>query len=304
MLKFFRRTALQTAYRFSKRRYLQLLLLIEDRRFPNLRNPRTFNEKLNAHKLATVGNPLMVQLADKIEVKAFVAERIGEQHLIPTLWHGENLPPRNERNWPRPYVIKSSHGSNHTIFVRNDEPDWDQIEATTAKWLKQEFGRWAYEWVYLEMTPRLLIEPFIGDGSQVPTDYKFFCFDGQPRIIQVDVGRYDGHRRSFHDLDWGHANIQSRKQQATELPPKPEKLDEMIRIAKDLSRDFPFVRVDLYEVDGQVLFGEMTFFPQGGMHKFSTPAAQKMFSDFWDYRPAAASRRASLPLATTREAVR
>ncbi len=285
MLKAVRRGALKIAYRVSKRRYLELLLLLEDRRIPSLKNPRTFNEKLNAYKLATVGDPLMVQLADKIEVKSFVADRIGAEHLIPTLWCGDTLPPREDRNWPRPYVIKSSHGSGHTIFVRDEDPDWDEIEATTDAWLRQKFGRYAYEWPYLEMEPRLLIEPFTSDGDEAPADYKFFCFDGEPKIIQIDVDRYIDHRRGFYDLDWQPVDLGIDKPRPAKPVKAPRHLSEMIRIAKELAKGIPFVRVDLYEVRDRILFGEMTFFPDGGMNKFNPRAAQSVFSDFWDYRP-------------------
>lgn len=284
MLRAMRRAALKIAYRLSKRRYLELLLLLDDRRIPSLKNPRTFNEKLNAYKLATVGNPLMVQLADKIEVKSFVADRIGKEHLIPTLWYGETLPARETRDWPKPYVIKSSHGSGHTIFVRDAEPDWDGIEATTSAWLQQKFGRYAYEWPYLEMKPRLLIEPFTSEGDEAPADYKFFCFDGEPKIVQIDVDRHTDHRRGFYDLNWRPIDLEIGKPGPTNPVERPRHLSEMIRIAGELSRDIPFVRVDLYEVADRILFGEMTFFPDGGMNKFKPRSAQSVFSDLWDYR--------------------
>ena len=281
-----RKLYVRLLFHLSKRRYLAM----RSRRLPrgpfDLTNPAGFNEKLNAYKLDSWPNTLMPRLADKVAVKDFVSERIGREHVIPTYWHGTVLPPRTARDWPAPFVVKSRHGWAQTICVHM-EPDWPRIERETATWLRKKHGRFGYEWPYLHIPPGIFVEQYVGKGSVLPYDYKFFCFDGSARMIQVDVARGQDPHRAFVDLHWRALPFTFGKPPRGDPPPRPDTLGEMIRIAEELAKDIPFVRVDLYNVGGQILFGEMTFFPNAGFGRFHPPEAEAAVSDYWNYDRAA-----------------
>jgi hypothetical protein len=236
-------------------------------RWPNLKAPRTFNEKIQHRKL-TDRDPRLPRLADKIEVKRFVAARLGEDWVTPTLWSGERLPPSGQCDWPLPFVLKSSHGSGQMIMARTAaDLDWPAIERQAHRWISAPYAGWAREWAYEAIPPRLLVESFIG-GDQPPDDYKLFVFDGHVAYIQVDTGRFTGHRRAFFDPAWVKQPFTLEYPLETADIPRPASLDRMIAGAEALGQGFSFVRVDLYDLDGAPRFGEMTFYPESGGGRF------------------------------------
>lgn len=245
------------------------------RRFPDLRNPRTFNEKMQVLKLA---EPDLSAYVDKVLAKRFVADRVGAAHIIPTLYSGEALPPCEERVWPLPFVIKTNHSSGGNIFVR-DTPDWGVIEAHLAKLLAYDFGVLAGETYYLKIKRQVLVEPLIGSG-ELPVDYKIFTFGGVPEFIQVDTEREHNHKRGMFDTNWLPLDVRLK------YPPcgpvtKPSQLTRMLEIAAKIGSDFNFVRVDLYEVDGEIYFGEMGFTPEGGLAPFDPPHFDEYLGYKW-----------------------
>lgn len=237
------------------------------RRFPDLKNPKTFSEKIQVRKL---NGSEFAHLIDKVAVKNFVRDRAGDRYVIPTLFSGSHLPPRSERNWPIPFVIKTNNGSGSNIFVRGN-PDWDAIERKLKAFQDFDFATQGGELFYRAIAPQVLVEPLIGDGKTLPLDYKFFMFNGELEYIQVDTDREIGHKRAIFDVAWNRLPI------TLCFPPhpgeieKPETLSEMIGVAQKLSKGINFVRVDLYNINGQIYFGEMTFTPGSGIEKF-TPA--------------------------------
>jgi hypothetical protein len=142
---------------------------------------------------------------DKVAVKEFVAESIGPEHVIPTLYAGPQLPPGAQRNWPLPYVIKTNNGSGGNIFVRQ-EPGWDAIETKVAAFLAHDFSRASGEYFYAQVSPKVLGEPFIAEGHELPIDYKVFTFGGI-HFIQVDTDRENAHKRVFFDAEWNRLPI-------------------------------------------------------------------------------------------------
>jgi len=238
-------------------------------RWPNLRHPQTFNEKIQYRKLHQ-HDQRFAQLADKSLVKEYVARKIGAEWVIPTIWVGDHLPPRNERTWNIPYVIKATHGSSTNLFVRSEaERSWPVIERTTERWLKLVYGTWAREWLYTKILPRILVEPFIATGSTLPLDYKFFVFHGRVEYIQVDTNREHDHRRMLCTREWQPVDVRFGVDRPVTQPNRPSSLSQMIAAAETLGADFDFVRVDFYEVDGRPLFGEMTFYPDSGLGTFT-----------------------------------
>lgn len=239
-------------------------------RYPNLETPTLFSEKLQWIKL-NYQDPLMAQCADKFEVRAYV-EGLGYGNLLNDLLAVyeavkeidlDKLPPR--------FILKSTHGSSWNILcTEKSEINWRAWKAVLRSWLKYNYYWNAREFVYRTSTPRIVCEKYLEDASGGLMDYKFYCFNGNPGFLQVNVGRGSHqHVQNFYDLKW---NIQpfgkDLPPRSTEEIERPGNLDRMIDIAKDLSAPFPFVRVDFYNVDGKIYFGELTFFPNGGKPDF------------------------------------
>lgn len=244
-------------------------------RWPDFREPRRFSELCQTLKLS---RPDLRRFVDKIAVKDFVRKRVGKQYLIPTLYAGPSLP--LVRDWRLPFVIKTSHGSGGNIFVR-DDPDWPRIEQQIAAFLAFDYSLASDETFYSDIPPRVLVEPLMGDGDTLPVDYKFFTFGGVPTVIQVDTDRERHHKRAFFDTDWNRLQIRCLYPDEPGIIERPGKLDEMLRIAAVLGKDFPFVRVDLYEIDGDVFFGELTFCPEAGMARIEPASVDLEWGRLW-----------------------
>lgn len=253
---------------------IRLTYLWRHRRLPALAEPRLFNELVQDRKLRG-RDPRQPGLADKVRVKGFVADRIGSEWVIPTLWHGAALPAYPE--WPRPFVVKSRHGCNQNAFVRTGEEDWEAARRQAASWVRKTYGIWLDEWLYRHIPRGLLVEPFIGSNLELPIDYKMFVFDGRVEFVQVHLGRQRRHRWIVFDRNWRRASSLT-----TDVdPPHPVSLDRMIKAAEELGRGFDFVRIDLYEVQGHPLFGEMTFYPGSGLDPFSPVSLDRVMGEHW-----------------------
>ncbi len=250
-------------------------------RLPALAEPKRFTEKVIRRKLFD-RDPRLPIMADKIAVKIFVAEKIGANSVTPTLWSGARLPPRGERRWPVPYVLKANNGSGANVYVRRaEDADWDGIESRCRDWLAGSHARWAGEWAYAAITPRLLVEPFIGDPSRLPPDYKLFVFGGVVHFIEVDTDREFAHKRTFFDRDWRRQPFSLGYPIDDRPIPRPRSLAAMIAAAERLGAEFSFVRVDLYDIDGATRFGEMTFYPDAGIARFAPDAYDLALGALW-----------------------
>lgn len=248
---------------------------------PDASNPKTFSEKLYRRKL--LGDPRFARLADKVLVKEYVRELIGEQFVIPTLYAGPTL--TLARTWPLPFVIKCNHGSAMNIFVRNeDECDWHSIERKINQWLEIDYSKPFHERFYADIRRQVLVEPFIGDNGKLPIDYKFLVFNGQPKLIQVDLEREGDHRRVIFDQNWKRQSFCYTYPNPTDNRCifKPKSLNTMLEAASKLAQGFDFVRVDFYEVNGKPYFGEMTFTPAGGFETFDPPEADLWVGQMWN----------------------
>src|SRR5262245_55719855 len=156
----------------SPRMAISLSYLVGHGALPRLDNPKTFTEKIQFRKLQERDERLP-RLADKVLVKAYVEEKLGPAWVIPTLWHGPSLPPLAERTWPMPFVIKANNGSATNYFVhREADKDWRKIEPLCERWMAAPNRAPLGEWAYLQVTPQILIEPFVGIGNLLPWDYK------------------------------------------------------------------------------------------------------------------------------------
>lgn len=249
----------------------------------NLKNPKTFNEKLQWLKLYD-RNPKYVMLVDKYEVKKYVTEKIGEKHLIPTLGVWDKFDDIDFDNLPDKFVLKCTHDSG-SVYLCQDKSKVD------LKWLKKIFDEaangnqyhGAREWAYKDVKPRIIAEEYMVDESGVELkDYKFFCFGGEVKYFNVDFERFKDHRANYYDLDFKQLPFGK-----VACPPdfsrkieKPQNFEEMVILAEKLAGDIPFVRVDLYNVNGDIYFGEMTFSPAAGFGKFTIDEWDRKIGDY------------------------
>jgi hypothetical protein len=264
---------------------LRLAVTLEYYKFfkvwPNTRNPISFNEKVLWRKLHE-RLPDMHLYVDKERVKKIVAQKIGEDYIIPTLWAGPNPNDIPFDTLKPPYVIKANHGSRMDHFVTGplSASEKAAIVGKCQRWLTRDHYKIHREWAYKDVERLILIEPFIGDDGVSPQDYRFWCFHGKVKMIQIDTDRRFGVTRAFFDLNWKILPIRMVYPQLKSFP-KPKNLTKMIRLAEELSRDFSFVRVDFYNHGGRILFGELTFYPVGGYARFNPAEANVTVGKLW-----------------------
>jgi hypothetical protein len=252
-------------------------------RRPDLILARRHSERVQRAKLFQ-RDPRLPVLGDKIEAKKQVAARLGAEYVVPTLYAGDSLPPRHERTWPRPCFVKASAGSGWQIRIPDDEPPrWARVERKVDRWLGSTYGVRGGEWHYARMPRRILVEPHLGDPGRWPDDYKLWVFHGRVHYVHWLTARSTpdfGGR--YLDRDWNPAGFRSLKYPTlTTLPPRPRSFDTMLGIAEELGRDFTFVRVDLYEVDGHPYVGELTFTPTAGYHRLDPPETDLLLGGLW-----------------------
>lgn len=263
------------------RAFLKIQYYLKLGRRLDLKHPRLYNEKLQWIKLYD-RDPQYKLFVDKLAVRDYVRERVGEQYLIPEIAHYDRAEDIQWDRLPQRYVLKCTHGSSCNIVQdgTRDETTIARQRARLRDWMAADWFWLSREWPYLGVKPRVLIEQFLhGPGGGVPYDYKILCFGGEPQYIIVDVDRYksggDGHRRNFYDVNWVKQEVFNRHPGYEGLIPRPECLDEMLEVARKLAQGLRHIRIDLYEAEGRVYFGEMTFFHGFGMEVFRPRAFEE-----------------------------
>ena len=250
----------------------------------NLDAPKTYNEKLQWLKLYW-HHPLTITLVDKYSVKDFVAKEIGGQYIIPTLGVWDKVSDIDWDSLPDKFVLKCTHDSGGLIICK-DKASLDKKEARKKlrKCLSRNFYYSCFEWPYKYVKPRIIAEPLISDSkSGELNDYKFFCFDGEVKALFIATERNrEGTevKFDFFDADFNHLPLSQGHPNSTCDINKPYCFDEMKELARKLSRDFPHVRVDFYEIDGKVYFGEMTFFHYAGWVNFNPHEWDNIFGSW------------------------
>jgi hypothetical protein len=243
--------------------------------------PQRFTEKLFKRMIAVNRgeNPEFTPLSDKYAVRAYVASKVGEEYLIKLLWHGEDPNNIPFDTLPTEYVIKSNHACRQVIVVKGDADQTD-IRRRVSGWLKINFYWGNREHQYYHIKPRVLIEEYLkSPDGEWPLDYKFWCFGGHPELIQLANRGGDIHR--FYDTEWNLLDLHYRDRISQSHVPKPMNLDDMMSIASRLSAPFDFVRVDLYNIDGKIYFGELTFTPVGGGLKLRPESWDVKLGEKW-----------------------
>lgn len=262
--------------------YLRLRYLIAFRKPLHLKNPRTFNEKLQWLKLYD-RNPEYTRMVDKFEAKKYVAERIGEEYIVPTLGVWDRFDEIDFDALPDQFVLKCTHDSGGLVICKDKKSlDLDAAREKITACLKENYY-WDYrEWPYKNVKPRIIAEPYLRDDETGELrDYKFYTFGGEVKALLIISGRDtpdaggDYFDAEFHHLDmqWGYKNAKT-------LPAPPKSMEDMIRLAQLLSKSTPELRVDFYEINGKPFFGEMTFFDGGGFEKIVPEKWDRIFGDW------------------------
>jgi len=244
-------------------------------------NAQKFSELLFLKMIEDVrhGNKQFTKLADKFRVREFVVDRVGSEYLVPLIWHGSNPEDIPYGKLPSKYIIKTNHGSGRNILV-DGTCDHDWIKEILKQWLEENYYWKGFEAQYFHIKPLVIIESFLEDDkADELLDYRFFCFGGEPCIIQVDNNAHD--INPFYDLNWGKIDLNYRINFKDVDIPCPPNLDEMLGAARKLSSGIDFVRVDLYNVQGKVYFGEMTFTPVGGRFNFTPESWDNELGQKW-----------------------
>ena len=237
----------------------------------DLENPKTFSEKLQWIKLFD-RRPEYTTLVDKVAVKDWVAARIGAEYVIPTLGIWDRFDDIDFGALPDRFVLKCTHDSGG-LCICKDKITFDRETAKTkiTRSLNRNYFPGGREWPYQAVPRRILAETYLEAENGVLADYKFHCFNGEPKVILVCQDRYEtsGLTEDFFTADWTHLEVgRPDHPHAKTVPARPKNLDKMLEIARMLSIGIPFVRVDLYDLGTQVYFGEMTFFPASGLKRF------------------------------------
>jgi len=263
---------------FSDRTYTIIQFLYKLKKFPNLTDPQTFSEKIQWLKLHQ-RDPLLPRCVDKYLARDYVAEKVSDDILVPLIDVYEDADEVKFDELPESFVLKATHGSGWNIICRSkSDLDFSESRTTMSNWLNRNFFDVGREWAYREIQPRVVCETFLKEADgEPPTDYKFFCFGGEPCFIQADFDRFQGHRRNLYDTDWNLLPCSLEYETDPNPHPAPALLTELLEVARKLSEDFPFVRVDLYANDGKVYFGELTFYPGKGVERFSPESFDREF---------------------------
>lgn len=237
----------------------------------DLKKPTTFNEKIQWLKVNDRNN-LYIKLVDKFEVKEYVASKIGNEYIIPTIGVFEKFEDIDFSKLPNRFVIKCTHDSGGIVICKDkDKLNIEKARKKINKSLKRNYYFSGREWPYKGVKPRIIIEEYMEDKKSYELiDYKVMCFNGSAKIIFTCTDRYsDGLKVTFFDRKWNKLPFERKFPMSNKDINKPINLELMIELSEKLSKEIPFVRMDWYEINGRLYFGEFTFYPGSGFEEFS-----------------------------------
>lgn len=244
--------------------------------------PRTLNEKI-VRKMLLDGRDYLVTTSDKLAVRSHVAAIAGRDVLTELYQTAATPEAIDFRRLPDQFVLKPTHLSGEVaVVVDKAAADLDQLRAQAGAWLEQAYGRFKGEWWYLKIPPKLIVEEFLSDGGESPPDFKLFAMNGGIELIQVDTGRARKHHRELFLPDWTRVDCTLKFSSPPTPTPRPPLLDDMITLAGMLSHGTDFVRVDLYQLPGRIVFGELTHAPGNGAEEFSSKEFHHWLGARWE----------------------
>lgn len=254
---------------------LPLQYKIKMGRWPDLKHPQRWTEKLQSYKMY-YRNPVLNTCVDKYEVRKYIESKGLSNILVPLYGVWDNGEGIDFDILPKSFILKTTDGGGgETVYIVKDKSkeDLDAIRFKLNSWLGRKNIDAGREWAYTGIKKSQIIAEELLINKKNPEagieDFKILCFEGEPKYIIVDKDRYIDHKRNFYTTSWERKSVTTDHEQFEEEYPKPENLDQMLRIAHELSKDFPFVRVDLYNVEGKIYFGELTFYPWTGYVQFT-----------------------------------
>lgn len=256
--------------------------------WPDFVRPRRFTEKLWSRMLHD-RDPRFTLLCDKLRVRDYVKARGGERYLVPLLWSGEDPDRIPFDALPARYVIKTTHGCANNIFIRDGGAvDRAAVRRQLRKWLRFNYGTdflLGIEWGYKHVPPAIIVEEWLGHDGHVPVDYKFYCFAGRVEVLTEHFGRFVKHETRSFDRDYRPHELRYHVGQYQGPCERPADFETMVELAESLARDFDFLRVDLYNIDGRILFGELTPYPGGVSARFLPERSDFALGDKWPFHP-------------------
>ena len=241
-------------------------------------NPQTLCQKLQWLKYH-YNNPLMTQCADKYAVRQFVEDAIGGEYLNDLIGAYDSVNEIDFNALPNQFVLKVNWGSGQNIICSDKSAaNLREYKKQLRSWLKPLSNHYYFslESSYKDIKPKIICEKFL--GSEI-NDYKIMCFNGEPQFLWVDVGRFTQHQRNVYDLNWEQIDASINYPKSPNTIQRPEQLDKMLELARQLASPFPFVRVDFYIHENKILFGELTFFPEAGLMNITPPDWDKTWGD-------------------------
>lgn len=248
---------------------------------PNLVNPKEFMEKTLWLKL-NYYTESYGKYADKNEVRKHVENKVGGKYLNDIFGVYDSVSDINFETLPNQFVLKGTHGSGYNIIVKNKkELNLDKAKKKLNQFLSENYYHKFREKIYKDLKPQILVEKYISEiDSDALIDYKFHCFHGEPKYVFVQKNKSKDIRKSFYDMSWNQILPEHYIEAFYEADfKKPDNFDEMIRVAEKLSEGFIFLRVDLYSIGNKIIFGELTFFSNGGLIRSSIERFNKEFGD-------------------------
>ncbi|MDF2685619.1 MAG: hypothetical protein K0S55_800 [Clostridia bacterium] len=252
---------------------------------PDLSNPKTFNEKINWLKL-NWHDTLAVDCADKFAVRQVVKERYGESILNTLYGVYENPNEIDFDKLPEQFILKVNNGcGNHIICKDKKLLDIKKVKSILINGIKDKYHIYNNEWCYEGIKPNINCEKLLDENGLSPNDYKFFCNYGEPKFLYVASERQTGVKFDFFDMSFNHIPVKQHYDMSAFKISKPFNFDEMVKVARKLSKGFPFVRVDLYNINGKIIFGEYTFFHMSGGEKFEPEIYDEIFGNMIDISP-------------------
>lgn len=262
--------------------FLKIAFKVHCGRKLNLENPKTFNEKLQWLKLFD-RNPKYTVMVDKVLVKKYVADIIGDEYIIPTLGVWDKAEDIDFSSLPAQFVLKCNHNSGLGLCICKDKAmlDFANVVQELNKGLHQDYYKTQREWPYKNVKRKILAEKLLVADDGDVKDYKFFCYNGKVKYFKIDFDRFICHRANYYDRD---GNLMMFGE--TDFPPDyersislPQNLIKMIELSETLSKNFPFIRVDFYEVENKIYFGELTLYPVAGFGEYLNNGDEIMGKD-------------------------
>jgi hypothetical protein len=257
----------------------RLLFTYYNRKLPHFTRPVTFSDKVN-WRILNDRRPLLEWTCDKLAMKEYAsAAGLAGLRVPRTFWSGSDISGLRVAQLPEHWVLKPNHRSG-LVYFGSGKADCQELAAVTRTWLDAFEAAAMHEWAYAKARPMFLVEELLGPPGSPPPDYKIFVFDGKAELIEM-VNRYDGNQQRLYRPDWTPLEVLYGPQGMAPVAPPPPDLEQLLGIAQQLGQPFDFIRVDLYDVTGSTVFGELTPYPCGGLERFRPASFDVELGEKW-----------------------